>query len=63
MHQKFPFKLVAVLATSAAAILAFATLKSSQVTVAAQESETQRGASVLDATGKPKAHLPLKQRV
>ncbi|CAN5583508.1 hypothetical protein BH20ACI3_BH20ACI3_38130 [soil metagenome] len=61
MHQKFFFKLLAVLATSAAAMLAFATLKSSQVTVnAAQESETQGALQVLDATGKPKAICPLK---
>ena len=46
---------------SAATILAFATLKSSQVTVAAaQESETPGALQVLDSTGKPKAICPLK---
>src|SRR5688572_6562270 len=61
MHQKFFFKLLAVLATSVAAILIFATLKSSRVTVAAaQDSETQGALKVLDATGKPKAVCPLK---
>lgn len=61
MHQKFFFKLLAVLAASAATILAFATLRSSQVTVtAAQESERQGALQVLDATGKPKAICPLK---
>lgn len=63
MHQqqKFFFELLAVLATSAAAILVFATLRNSQVTVtAAQESETQGALQVLDATGKPKAICPLK---
>ena len=61
MHQKFFFKLLAVLATSVAAILVFATLKSSRVTVAAaQGSETQGALQVLDATGKPKALCPLK---
>lgn len=63
MHQqqKFFFKLLAVLATSAATILTFATLRSSQVAVtAAQESETQGALQVLDATGKPKAICPLK---
>lgn len=63
MHQqqKFFFELLAVLATSAVAVLAFATLRSSPVTVtAAQESETQGALQVLDATGKPKAICPLK---
>jgi Ca-activated chloride channel homolog len=61
MHQKFFFKLLAVLATSVATILAFAALRSSQLTVnAAQESETQGALQVLDATGKPKAICPLK---
>jgi Ca-activated chloride channel family protein len=61
MHQKFFFKLFAVLATSAVTILAFATLRSSQVLVtAAQESETQGALQVLDATGNPQAICPLK---
>jgi Ca-activated chloride channel family protein len=61
MHQKFFFKLLAVLAASAVTILAFATLRSSQLTVnAAQESETQGALQVLDASGKPKAICPLK---
>ena len=63
MHQqqKFFFELLAVLATSAAAMMAFATLRSSEVTVtAAQESETQGALQVLDASGKPRAICPLK---
>ncbi len=61
MHQKFFFKLVAVLAASAATFLALATSRSSQVTVtAAQESETQGALQVLDAAGNPKAICPLK---
>jgi len=60
-HHKFFFKLLAVLATSAGAILAFAALRNSPVTVtAAQESETQGALQVLDASGKPKAICPLK---
>ncbi|MCM3874057.1 MAG: VIT and VWA domain-containing protein [Pyrinomonadaceae bacterium] len=61
MHRKSFFKLLAILATSTAAILAFATLRSSQTTVAAAPgSETQGALQVLDATGKPKAICPLK---
>jgi Ca-activated chloride channel family protein len=63
MHQqqKFFFELLAVLATSAATVLAFAALRSSPTIVtAAQESETQGALQVLDATGKPKAICPLK---
>ena len=63
MHQqqKFFFELLAVLATSAATVLAFAILRNSPVTVtAAQESETQGALQVLDATGKPKTICPLK---
>ncbi|MDQ3667272.1 MAG: VIT and VWA domain-containing protein [Acidobacteriota bacterium] len=61
MQRNFFFKLLPVLAISAATILAFATLRSSQVTVtAAQESETQGALQVLDATGNPKAICPLK---
>ncbi len=61
MHRKFFLKLSAVLATSAATILAFAALRSSQVTVAAQTAETQGSLVVLDPGGKPKAKCPLKQ--
>ncbi|MGH9971665.1 MAG: VIT and vWA domain-containing protein [Pyrinomonadaceae bacterium] len=61
MHRKFLIKLLAVLATSAAAILILATLTSSPVTVAAQESETQGALQVLDADGKVKGLCPLKQ--
>ena len=61
MHQKFFFKLLAILATAIATILTFATLKSSQVIVAAaQESETPGALQVLDSNGKPKATCPLK---
>jgi Ca-activated chloride channel family protein len=62
MHQqqRFFFELLAVLATLAAIVLAVATLRSSQVTVAAQGSETQGALQVLDATGRPKALCPLK---
>jgi Ca-activated chloride channel homolog len=63
MHkqQRLVFELLAVVATSAAIILAFAILRSSRVIVAAaQGSETQGALQVLDATGKPKAVCPLK---
>jgi Ca-activated chloride channel family protein len=60
-QQKFFFELLAVLATSAAIILAFAMVRSSRLTVAAApRSETQGALQVLDVTGKPKAICPLK---
>ena len=61
MKQKFFFKLLAVLATSVAAIAAFATPRNFPVTLAAQQSETQGTLQVLDSNGKPKGHCPLKQ--
>jgi Ca-activated chloride channel family protein len=61
MHQKFFFKLLAILGTSVATILAVAVLRSSQITVSAQDSETQGSLQVLDPTGKPKAQCPLRQ--
>jgi Ca-activated chloride channel homolog len=63
MHQQqhFIFELLAVLATSAAIVLAVATLRTSPLTTtAAQGSETQGALQVLDAEGKPKAICPLK---
>lgn len=61
MHTKFFFKFLAVIATSATAILVFATFRSSPVTVtAAQSSDTPGALQVLDPAGKPKAVCPLK---
>src|SRR5687768_15821163 len=61
MHTKFFFKFLAVIATSATAILVFATFRNSPVTVtAAQSSDTPGALQVLDASGKPKAVCPLK---
>ncbi|MGH9957716.1 MAG: VIT domain-containing protein, partial [Pyrinomonadaceae bacterium] len=59
MHQKFFFNSLAILATSAA-ILAFPTLRTSETTVAAQETVTPGALQVLDPSGKPKANCPLK---
>ena len=53
--------LLAILGISIGAILSVVVLRSSQVTVAAQESETQGTLQVLDPTGKPKGKCPLKQ--
>jgi Ca-activated chloride channel homolog len=61
MHRTFFFNLLAVLAISTAAILALATLRRSQVTVAAQTQEAGGSLLVLDPGGKPKANCPLKQ--
>ncbi len=60
MHHKLFFKLLAVPATSALIILAFAMLTRSPVIVSAQESETQGALQVLDSSGKPRAVCPLK---
>ena len=60
MHRKFFLRSIAVLATSAAAILALAAFKNSTATVAAQATETQGSLQVLDQSGKPKAVCPLK---
>ncbi len=61
MQQKFFFKLLTILATAVAAIVGFASLRNSPVTVAAQQSETQGTLQVLDSNGKPKGLCPLKQ--
>lgn len=61
MHRKFLINLLAVFATSVAAIVLHATLTNSPLTVAAQESETQGALQVLDANGKIKGLCPLKQ--
>jgi Ca-activated chloride channel family protein len=60
MHRKLFLKLLVVLATSAATIVAFAALRGSQLTVAAQTGETGGSLVVLDPGGKPKASCPLK---
>ncbi len=51
----------AVLAASAAILLAYAALRSSHVTVAAQAQEAGGSLLVLDPGGKPKGSCPLKQ--
>src|SRR6266850_837586 len=61
MHRQIFFKLLAVLGISLGAILSLLVLRGSQITVAAQESETQGTLQVIDPTGKPKAKCPLKQ--
>jgi len=61
MHRKFSVSLVAVVATSAALILAFAASKNLSTTAAAQTTETQGSLQVLDESGKPKALCPLKR--
>ena len=61
MQQKFFFKLLTILATAVAAIVGFASLRNSPVTVAAQQSETQGTLQVIDSSGKPKGQCPLKQ--
>src|SRR2546427_2822829 len=60
MRRKFFLKLLVVLATSAATMVAFAALRGSQPTVAAQTGETGGSLVVLDPSGKPKARCPLK---
>jgi Ca-activated chloride channel homolog len=59
MRRKFFLKLLVVLATSAATLVAFAALRGSQLT-AAQTGETEGSLVVLDPSGKPKARCPLK---
>jgi len=61
MHRQIFFKLLTVLGISLGAILSLLVLRGSQITVAAQESETQGTLQVIDPTGKPKAKCPLKQ--
>ena len=61
MHRQIFFKLLTILGISLGAMLSLSLLRSSQVTVAAQESETQGTLQVLDPTGKPKSKCPLKQ--
>ncbi|HEV7796561.1 MAG TPA: VIT and VWA domain-containing protein [Pyrinomonadaceae bacterium] len=60
MHQKFTFRLLAVLATSALSILALAALKNLPATVAAQTTKTVGSLQVLDETGRPNGLCPLK---
>ena len=60
MHRKFFLKSLSVLATSAAAIVVLAALKSSPITVNAQASGTQGSLQVLDPNGKPRGLCPLK---
>src|SRR6266487_286900 len=61
MHGKFFVNSFALLTISAAALLAFAALQTSEVTVAAQSGETQGALVVVDSAGKPKTKCPLKQ--
>jgi len=64
MHRKFFFRLIAVLAASAATILAIAAIRSFSQTGNAQtteaQGETQGTLQVVDGEGKPKAICPLK---
>jgi Ca-activated chloride channel family protein len=60
MHRKFFLKSLSVLATTAAAIVVLATLKSSPITVSAQVSDTQGSLQVLDPNGKLRGICPLK---
>lgn len=59
MYRKFSFRL-ALMATSAASILALAAFQYLPTTVAAQATETQGSLQVIDESGKPKAICPLK---
>src|SRR6266496_2007498 len=61
MPRKFFLDWCAVLAASTAIILAYAALRSSQVTVAAQGPEASGSLVVLDPGGNPKGSCPLKQ--
>src|SRR5882672_12183415 len=60
MQRRFPFKFLPLFVISAAAILGLASLKSSHMSVAAQERETQGSLQILDPSGKPRAQCPLK---
>src|SRR2546426_1041146 len=60
MQRKFRFKFLPLFVISAATILAVASLRSLDTSVAAQERETQGSLQILDPSGKPKAQCPLK---
>jgi Ca-activated chloride channel homolog len=60
MDRKFSLNLVAMLATSAALIFAFAALKNLQPIATAQATETQGSLQVVDESGKPNGLCPLK---
>jgi Ca-activated chloride channel family protein len=60
MNRKFSLNLVAVLATSAVLIFAFAALKNLQPVATAQATETQGSLQVVDESGKPQGLCPLK---
>lgn len=60
MRRKFFLKSLLVMAVSAAAIMAVASLRSSGGVVEAQNGVTQGQLQVLDPSGKPKAVCPLK---
>src|SRR5712691_9114667 len=60
MHRKFFLNLIAVLATSAAALIILAGFRNSPATAREQPTETQGSLKVLDPSGKPKAQCPLK---
>src|SRR5882762_3188027 len=59
MHRKFSLSLVAMVATSAILIVAYAASRNLS-TAAAAQTETQGSLQVLDESGKPKALCPLK---
>jgi len=60
MQRKLRFEFLSLLVIAAAVLVAMASIKSSQVTVAAQGRETPGSLQVLDSSGKPKALCPLK---
>ena len=60
MHRTFSLNLLAVFATAAVLLFAFAALRNSPATAHAQTTATQGSLEVLDETGKPKAVCPLK---
>ncbi len=60
MNRKFSLNLVAMLATSAVLIFAFAALKNLQPVATAQATETQGSLQVVDESGKPQGLCPLK---
>jgi Ca-activated chloride channel family protein len=60
MHRKFSLSLLAVFATAALLLFAFAASKNLPATAAAQATATQGALQVLDESGAPKGLCPLK---
>src|SRR3989449_964667 len=60
MQRKFRFKFLPLFVISAATILAVASLRSLDTSVAAQERETQGSLQILDPNGQPRGLCPLK---